>query len=275
MHHAIQLAVLIHSTFFTGGSIFLGLPESNWTTSSQMCSLPGIDKINTNDIFNNSSKYVDLKEVKKAWTGTTSACFCLTDQHEINDDINDCRIECTNAIYTPCSSNQSALVFTFVEDLNIESTKTYIEKECLTTTRDQSKFAVSDCNARHLYGCTHTSTHLRGKSWYEYQEFCLTDGHSVLYNKNIIAEGVNAYTPLWTPIFRSHTVVTVCNSNHDYTQLLHSFKNQSAVGRQTTPADLVAAVVLLMGENAGIMIFYIDRKTYRKRFVSCRVKSGN
>ncbi|CAC5386346.1 unnamed protein product [Mytilus coruscus] len=46
----------------------------------------------------------------------SSRCYCLTNQPEINGDINDCRTICTNASWTPCSSGQSAMVFTFVEE---------------------------------------------------------------------------------------------------------------------------------------------------------------
>ncbi|VDI28370.1 Hypothetical predicted protein [Mytilus galloprovincialis] len=93
----------------------------------------------------------------------SSTCYCLSYKPDINGDINDCRGNCTNAIYTPCSSGRSALVFTFIEGLNIEPANKFIEKECLTTTKDNSKFTVSDCNAQNSYGCKHTSRKLTGK----------------------------------------------------------------------------------------------------------------
>ncbi|XP_076075997.1 uncharacterized protein LOC143046822 [Mytilus galloprovincialis] len=137
----------------------------------------------------------------------SSICVCLTHKPALNDDINDCRIECDNAIYTPCSSGRSSLVFTFVEDVIIQPTTTYIEKECVTTTKDKNKFIVSDCNAPYIFGCKNTSIQLTAKSWYEYQELCLKDGSSVLFNRNTIGNHASE-KPLWTPIFRSHIVVT-------------------------------------------------------------------
>ncbi|XP_076074297.1 uncharacterized protein LOC143045580 isoform X2 [Mytilus galloprovincialis] len=239
----------------SGCSTFIGFPESSWTTSSHVCSLPKIEQINTTDVFNNSSNYMVYKNVEKAWTGTvikhtkwaafigcgislspkdsgisvktaedclkhcsdhssatyfaikSSICVCLTHKPALNDDINDCRIECDNAIYTPCSSGRSSLVFTFVEDVIIQPTTTYIEKECVTTTKDKNKFIVSDCNAPYIFGCKNTSIQLTAKSWYEYQELCLKDGSSVLFNRNTIGNHASE-KPLWTPIFRSHIVVT-------------------------------------------------------------------
>lgn len=48
-----------------------------------------------------------------------SRCYCLSDVPDISDDMNDCRTECTNASYTPCGSGRSALVFSFVEGIDI------------------------------------------------------------------------------------------------------------------------------------------------------------
>ncbi|VDH99667.1 Hypothetical predicted protein, partial [Mytilus galloprovincialis] len=45
------------------------------------------------------------------------------------------------------------------------------------------------------------------KSWYDYQEICLKRGYHVLYNRDIKG-GANVDQSVWTPIFRSHTVVT-------------------------------------------------------------------
>ncbi|CAC5408445.1 unnamed protein product [Mytilus coruscus] len=71
MNIAMHLVILSLFVSFSAGSSFIGLPESNWTTSSQMCSLAGIDNINNIDIFNESSDYMGINKVKKAWTGTT------------------------------------------------------------------------------------------------------------------------------------------------------------------------------------------------------------
>ncbi|CAG2228722.1 unnamed protein product [Mytilus edulis] len=256
MNDTIQIYVLFILISFSGGAIFIGVPESNWTTSAHVCSLPAIDKINTTDIFKISSEYMHLKDVEKAWTGTvikytkwaafigcgkilssldsrinvntaedclrhcselssatyfaikTSTCFCLTERPEIKGDINDCRTECTNATYTPCSSGGSAMVFILDKDVNIEESNTYIEHECLATTKqDKSKFAIWDCNTRKLYGCTNTSTEFARLSWYEYQEKCLQEGNFVVYNRNAIGKTAKD-EPYWTPMFRSHTVVT-------------------------------------------------------------------
>ncbi|XP_052070747.1 uncharacterized protein LOC127709319 isoform X7 [Mytilus californianus] len=256
MNDIMQLYILLILISVSGCSVFIGFPESSWATSSDVCSLPVIEKINTTVISNKSSNYMDYKKAEKAWTGTvikytkwaafigcgrsfspmdsgisvkttedclrhctddasttyfiikSSRCYCLTYKPVINiGDINDCRTKCSNASYTPCSSGRSALVFTFVEDLNIESTKQYIEKECLTTTKDKSKYLIRDCNATYLFGCKNTSSELIPKSWYEYQEFCLKQGSSVLYKRNTIGNKAKAGISYWTPIFRSHTVV--------------------------------------------------------------------
>ncbi|CAC5409967.1 unnamed protein product [Mytilus coruscus] len=290
----------------TGGcSIFIGFPISNWTTSSQVCSLPEINNINTTDIFINLLDNTTFKEDDKAWTGTvikytkfaafigqhinlevnqsmltfeirnlvkifvyeeilqesaakmnkvvgsdliilkaqnveqktrhlnfkemekkkksrriqikrirnanrkgwrtkrcgrsyspidsgknvktvedclrhcsdysfasyfvikSSKCFCISDKPEINGDVNDCRTVCTNVRYTPCSSGRSALVFSFIEDINITITNTYIEQECVTTNKDQNRFTISDCNAKYLYGCRNISGKHSGT------EFCV------------------------------------------------------------------------------------------------------
>ncbi|CAC5408442.1 unnamed protein product [Mytilus coruscus] len=213
--HEEDVSIKCQGYISQGGSFFIGLPASNWTTSSHVCSLQGIDKINTTDVFNHSSlAHTISEEVEKVWTGTvikytkwaafigcgrsfssldsgrsvktmddclrhcsdysfasyfvmkSSKCYCIADRPEINDDINDCRTECTNAIYTPCSSGRSALVFTFVEAVYVS------------------------------------------KSWYDYQELCLKEGNSVLYNRNTLGEGAKVNTFFWTPIFRTHSVVT-------------------------------------------------------------------
>ncbi|XP_063447042.1 uncharacterized protein LOC134726565 [Mytilus trossulus] len=117
-------------------------------------------------------------------------------------------MQCTNASYTPCSSGRSALVFTFVEDLSTNPTKKYIENECLTTTKDKSKFVVSDCNEDNLYGCNNNSFVTIKLSWYAYQEKCLEDKSFILYQKDTIPKKAAAEKYYWTPIFRTHTVVT-------------------------------------------------------------------
>ncbi|OPL32966.1 hypothetical protein AM593_06564, partial [Mytilus galloprovincialis] len=70
MNDTMQIYVLFILISFSGGSVFIGVPESNWTTSSHVCTLPAIDKVNTTDIFKTSSEYMHLKDVEKAWTGT-------------------------------------------------------------------------------------------------------------------------------------------------------------------------------------------------------------
>ncbi|CAG2228724.1 unnamed protein product [Mytilus edulis] len=210
-----QLFILTICITFSDCSIFIGFPISNWTTSSEVCSLPKVHSINTTDIFINLSENTTLKEDDKAWTGTvikytkfaafigcgrsyspidsgknvetmedclrhcsdyslasyfvlkSSNCFCISDKPELDDDVNDCRTECINASYTPCSSGRSALVFSFVEDINITTTNTYIEQECVTTNKGQNRFTISDCNAQYLYGCKNTSGKLSGT------EFCV------------------------------------------------------------------------------------------------------
>ncbi|XP_063447037.1 uncharacterized protein LOC134726561 [Mytilus trossulus] len=137
-----------------------------------------------------------------------STCYCVVDKPEINDDNSDCRKECANAIYTPCSSGQSSLVFTFVKDFYIEKSNTFIEKECLmTTNKNKTRLTISHCNAKHLYGCANTSTKTIPKSWYAYQEICLKRRYPVLFNRDFKG-GANVDQSVWTPIFRSHTVVT-------------------------------------------------------------------
>ncbi|XP_071132848.1 uncharacterized protein [Mytilus edulis] len=256
MNDIMQLYILFILISFSGCSFFIGLPESSWTTSSQVCSLPGIEMINTDDVFNKSSDYMVYKGVEKSWTGTVvkhtrwaafigcgrslshmdfgisvktaedclrlcsdyitathfiikdTTCYCLTYKPEINGDINDCRRPCTNASHTPCSSGRSALVFTFVEDLNTNPTQKYIENECLTTTQDKSKYVVSDCNENYLYGCSNNTFVIIKLSWYAYQEKCLEENSFILYRKDTLPKKATAETYYWTPIFRTHTVVT-------------------------------------------------------------------
>lgn len=50
------------------------------------------------------------------------------------------------------------MAYLLLAGLNIEPANKFIEKECLTTTKDNSKFTVSDCNAQNSYGCKHTSS---------------------------------------------------------------------------------------------------------------------
>ncbi|XP_076074298.1 uncharacterized protein LOC143045583 [Mytilus galloprovincialis] len=256
MNILIQLYILSIFISLYEGSMFIGLPESNWTTSSRLCSLPGIDEIKTTEIRKDLLWYMNIYKHEIVWTGTVikytkwaafigcgrsfspldlgisvktaedclkhcsdhssathfviknSTCFCVVDKPEINEDNSDCRKECANAIYTPCSSGRSALVFTFVKDFYIEKSNTFIEKECLiTTNKDKTRLTLSHCNEEHLYGCTNTSAKLIPKSWYDYQEICLKRGYHVLYNRDIKG-GANVDQSVWTPIFRSHTVVT-------------------------------------------------------------------
>ncbi|VDI35572.1 Hypothetical predicted protein [Mytilus galloprovincialis] len=135
-----------------------------------------------------------------------SRCYCLNNKPDLSGT---CRTNCAHASNTPCSSDSSALVFIFVKDLkNIEPANTYIEKECITTTKDISRLSIRDCNARNLFGCKNTSSELISRSWYDYQEYCLTRYQiSVLYNTNPIRNDAIAGNSYWTPIFRSHTVV--------------------------------------------------------------------
>ncbi|XP_071129425.1 uncharacterized protein [Mytilus edulis] len=249
-----QLYILLTIISVSGCSVFIGFPESNWTTSSRVCTHPLIEQINISTIFNNSSNYMVYKNVEKAWTGTvikytkwaafigcgrslspldsgisvntvedclkhcseypvatsfvikSSRCYCLNNKPETSGT---CRTSCTNASNTPCSSDRSALVFKFVKDLkNIEPANTYIEKECITTTKEKSKFIIRDCNEKNLFGCKNTSSELISRSWYDYQEYCLTKHQiSVLYNTNTIGNDALVDNSYWTPIFRSHTVV--------------------------------------------------------------------
>ncbi|XP_071132845.1 uncharacterized protein [Mytilus edulis] len=251
-----QLFILTICITFSECLIFIGFPISNWTTSSQVCSLQEVNNINTTDTFSNLSENTTFKEGDKAWTGTvikytkfaafigcgrsyspidsgknvqtvedclqhcsdysfasyfvlkSSKCYCLKNKPTINGDINDCRTVCTNASYTPCSSGRSALVFSFVEDIKITTTNTYIEQECVTTNRDQNRFTVSDCNAKYLYGCRNTSTELIRQSWHNYQERCLKEGSFVLFNRNTIGRRAKNNGKFWTPIFRSHALVS-------------------------------------------------------------------
>ncbi|CAG2228723.1 unnamed protein product [Mytilus edulis] len=240
-----------------GCTIFIGLPESNWTTSSKVCLLPKIENINTTDISFRSSENLLFKHNGKAWTGTvirytkfaafigcgrkyspidsgrnvksvkdclrhcsdyssasyfvmkSSRCYCLSGVPDISDDINDCRAECTNTIDTPCGSGRSALVFTFVKDISITIENTYIEQECVTTNKEEHMFTIRDCNAKYLYGCKNTSSFVFSRiSWYDYQERCLKDGSFVLYNRNTTGKDAKEKKVFWTPIFRSHTVVS-------------------------------------------------------------------
>lgn len=46
------------------------------------------------------------------------------------------------------------------------------------------------------------------QSWYEYQETCLKEGSSILYQKDTLPQKSSAGRYYWTPIFRTHTVVT-------------------------------------------------------------------
>ncbi|CAG2211721.1 unnamed protein product [Mytilus edulis] len=237
-------------------SIFIGFPISNWTTSSEVCSLPKVNNINITDMFINLLENTTFKEADKAWTGTvikytkfaafigcgrsyspidsgknvetvedclrhcsdysfasyfvikSSKCFCISDKPEINSDVNDCRTVCTNVSYTPCSSGRSSMVFSFVEDINIPTTNTYIEQECVTVNKGQNRFIVRDCNAHYFYGCRNTSYELISNSWYGYQEKCLKDGWFVLFNRPTISDDANENLVFWTPIFRSHALVS-------------------------------------------------------------------
>ncbi|CAG2234438.1 unnamed protein product [Mytilus edulis] len=243
--HEQDVSIKCQSYSIQGGSFFIGLPARNWTTSSHVCSLPGIEKINSTVIFDdNSLAFSIFEEVEKIWTGTilrytkwaafigcgsgfspvdsgrnvktmedclrhcsgysyasyfvlkSSKCFCISERPEINGDINDCRIECNNAIYTPVVP----------VDSKIKKSNTYIEKECLTT-KDKVSFTVNDCNEEHLYGCKNTSYVFKAKSWYEYQEQCLKEGSFVLHNRNTIAGSATTNQFFWTPIFRTHSEV--------------------------------------------------------------------
>lgn len=50
-----------------------------------------------------------------------------------------------------------AIVFVSFTDINIPTTNTYIEQECVTVNKGQNRFTVSDCNAHYFYGCRNTS----------------------------------------------------------------------------------------------------------------------
>ncbi|VDI14779.1 Hypothetical predicted protein [Mytilus galloprovincialis] len=246
---------------FSAGSFFIGLPESNWTRSFQMCSLAGIEEINNIDIFNESS---GINKVGKAWTGTTvkytkwaafigcgrryssigsgrsiktieeclqycsgylsslyfviksSTCSCLSDKPEFYDDINDCRAICTNSSNTPCHYGNSALVFAFVEDSNIQLPNRYIENECISTGNHNKLLTVKDCNEKHFFVCRNTSSQFTRKTWYDYQEDCLKQGNFVLYNNNTLRSYPQTNEIYWTPIFRSHTVSSEIAKEKDF-----------------------------------------------------------
>ncbi|CAC5386349.1 unnamed protein product [Mytilus coruscus] len=263
-----------------GCSVFIGFPESTWATSSDVCSLPVIEKINTTIISNKSSNYMDYKKAEKAWTGTdvaevfhldsgisvkttedclrhcsdyasttyfiikSSRCYCLTYRPEINIGyINDCRTKCSNASYTPCSSGRSALVFTFVEDLNIESTKAYIEKECLTTTKDESKYLIRDCNATYLFGCKNTSRKLTGK------EFCLAVSNAE--SKYFIVENCTSQFPF------------LCSGDEKRTTIKDTTSSKRFPRFILVPTSIVVAVILFDIILIFIMVL-ISIKTLRK-----------
>lgn len=46
------------------------------------------------------------------------------------------------------------------------------------------------------------------KSWYVYQETCLKEGSSILYQRETLSKKALAGRYYWTPIFRTQTVVT-------------------------------------------------------------------
>lgn len=45
-------------------------------------------------------------------------------------------------------------------------------------------------------------------SWYDYQERCLKDGSFVLYKRSTTGKDAKENEAFWTPIFRSHTIVS-------------------------------------------------------------------
>ncbi|CAC5425780.1 unnamed protein product [Mytilus coruscus] len=78
----------------------------------------------------------------------SSTCYCLTYKPEINGDINDCRAECSNASYTPCSSGRSALVFSIVQGTISRN------DSCLAVSKAETKyFAVEDCSCQFPFLC--------------------------------------------------------------------------------------------------------------------------
>ncbi|CAG2192400.1 unnamed protein product [Mytilus edulis] len=157
----------------------------------------------------------------------TSTCFCLTERPEIKGDINDCRTECTNATYTPCSSGGSAMVFILDKDVNIEESNTYIEHECLATTKqDKSKFAIWDCNTRKLYGCTNTSRKLSG------EELCLALTKEA--TKHFTAENCSCQFPFLCSGSQKKITIVDSSSNNRYPRFI------------TLPTSVVVAFILLV-----------------------------
>lgn len=45
-------------------------------------------------------------------------------------------------------------------------------------------------------------------SWYAYQEKCLKEDSFILYQKDTLPKKATAENYYWTPIFRTHTVIT-------------------------------------------------------------------
>ncbi|CAC5408433.1 unnamed protein product [Mytilus coruscus] len=178
----------IGTVISAGCSIFIGFPISNWTTSSQVCSLPEINNINTTDIFVNLLENTTFKEDDKAWTGTVIK-------------------------YT-----KFAAFIVLLDMLKIEKN-----------------------------GNQYTSELLR-KSWYEYQEICLKEGRFVLFNRHTIGNAAKDNEVFWTPIFRSHTVVSgiisitelngvvnmliqICFSKEEYDRLQSTYCDISCICR--------------------------------------------
>ncbi|XP_052071650.1 uncharacterized protein LOC127709986 isoform X2 [Mytilus californianus] len=156
----------------------------------------------------------------------SSTCSCLSDKPETYDDINDCRATCTHTSNTPCQYGQSALVFAFVEDSNIQLSSKYIENECLSTEKNNQILTVRNCNEKHLYGCRNTSSVLSMKSWYDYQEECLKEGVFVLYDRNTLGSHAHSNEIYWTPIFRSHTVSSGTAVERDFCIALSNAENR-------------------------------------------------
>ncbi|XP_063447035.1 uncharacterized protein LOC134726559 [Mytilus trossulus] len=188
-----------------------------------MCSLAGIDEINTIDIFNESSV---IHKVGKAWTGTAFkytkwAAFigCGSRYSSFGSGRS---IQTNEDCLQYCSGYSSSLYFVIKSSIC----------SCLSD-KPETYDDINDCRAI----CTNSSNtpcrygnsalvfafvegELTRKTWYDYQEDCLKQGHFVLYNRDILSSLTPSNEIYWTPVFRSHTLSSEIAKGKDFCMAL-------------------------------------------------------
>ncbi|CAC5409968.1 unnamed protein product [Mytilus coruscus] len=197
-----------------------------------MCSLAGIDNINNIDIFNESSDYMGINKVKKAWTGTAVkytkwAAFIGCGRRYSSID-SERSIKTIEDCLRHCSGYSSSSYFVMKSSTC----------SCLTD-KPETYDDINDCRAT----CTHPSNTpcqygqsalvfafveavLSKKSWYDYQEECLKEGIFVLYDRNTLGSHAHSNEIYWTPIFRSHTVSSGTAVERDFCIALSNAENR-------------------------------------------------